>query len=73
MFVVCPHCQGGIFIEEINCRIFRHAVYKETNEPICPHAPQEECVRLVESGKVYGCGKPFRLDEKDKPVECGYI
>jgi hypothetical protein len=76
MIVQCPHCQDWIFIEAVNCAIFRHAVYKSTLEYIPPHAPKEECDRLIQEGLVYGCAKPFRLEYLENrlvPVICDYI
>lgn len=58
--VACPHCAGTIDIAQLNCGIFRHAVFKSSLEGIPPHTPMAECERLVASGAVYGCGKPFR-------------
>lgn len=73
MFCIeCPHCHLLVWIEEINCRIFRHAVYKHNGEPINPHASEEECTMLVAESKVDGCGKPFMLNEQNQPVICGY-
>jgi hypothetical protein len=72
-YVFCPHCQGQVLIEQVNCRIFRHAVYKETGEPINPHATQEECNRLIVEQLIYGCAGPFRLNDQDVPEICGYI
>jgi len=59
----CPHCDMFIQVhkDHINCRIFRHAVYKNTYQPINPHAPKQECDALLEGNHVYGCCKPFRL------------
>lgn len=63
----CPHCFEEILVypNEVNCGIFRHAVFISEGgapgEPIPPHSSKEVCERLVEEGKVYGCGKPFRL------------
>ena len=71
--VICPHCQMFVWIEQVNCRIFRHAVYKENNEPIPPHSSEDECRRLVAENKVWGCGKPFRLSETYEPEICDYI
>lgn len=70
LIIECPHCHESIIIykNEINCRIFRHAVFKN-GEQINPHASKEECERL----DVYGCKKPFRLNEKDEPEICDYI
>ncbi len=59
----CPHCyeQIQIYRAEHNCCIFRHGVYKQTHHQIPPHAPKEECDRLVSAGAIFGCGKPFRV------------
>lgn len=76
--VICPSCQDLVIIykNELNCRIFRHAVYKNSMHPIPPHASKEECDRLAESGEVYGCTKPFRVEgdgEKVFAIACEYI
>jgi len=60
-------------IKDLNCHIFRHAVYKETGEPIPPHAPKEECDRLFDNGLIYGCGKPFRINGNNDIEVCDYI
>ena len=77
LFIECPHCNCITYIEHINCRIFRHAVYKHTNEPIPPHSPQKVCEMLVEEGRVWGCGKPFKLEPQENgefvAVVCDYI
>jgi len=35
----CPHCQDFLFlsISELNSRIYRHGVYKDSLEQIDPH------------------------------------
>ena len=66
----CPHCQEYVFIEEINCGIFRHGFYKTTLMQIPPHLPKVECDQLA--GLIYGCGKPFKI-ENSKIEECDYI
>ena len=71
--VICPHCQLFVWIEQVNCRIFRHAVYKNTGEPIPPHSAESECLRLVTEDKVWGCAKPFRLNSNNEPEICDYI
>lgn len=60
--VTCPHCACQVEISDINCGVFRHAVYK-TSPPqeVHPHAPQHECERLVRENLVHGCAKPFRV------------
>ena len=73
--VVCPHCLVPILIEEVNCRIFRHAIYKN-GEPMSPHAPKTECDEAVTKGFVYGCAGPFYLDISGNQwvaVKCNYI
>ena len=70
----CPHCNDLIIIynNEINCRIFRHAIYKN-GDNVNPHTTKEECDRLVQNGEIYGCGKPFQLDDNNQPFICDYI
>ena len=74
----CPHCNVYIMVEKknINCSIFRHGNYIHNYEPINPHASEQECNQLFTSGKIYGCGKPFKLilDHDNYVAEkCGYI
>ncbi len=62
----CPHCGHLIQVAQadINCQIFRHAAYKATMMQIPPHSSKDLCERLLASGEVYGCGKPFTFDGK---------
>lgn len=60
--IKCPYCSEYIYIEELNCRIFRHGVLKKTNEQINPHSSKEECEKLYINNKIYGCGKPFKIE-----------
>ena len=74
--VKCPNCQVEIIIEEINCRIFRHAVNKATGEQMNPHASKAECDDAVSKDTVYGCAGPFMLDLSGNEwvaVSCDYI
>jgi hypothetical protein len=74
--VQCPHCNGTIIIEELNCKIFRHAILKENGNQINPHAPKEECENYIEKDLIYGCGKPFNVvfkDDKYVAEICDYI
>jgi hypothetical protein len=74
--VLCPHCNSEIIIEEVNCKIFRHGVYKATGEQMHPHAPKDECDKAVTEDTIYGCGKPFcieYIDEKWIAILCDYI
>lgn len=61
MIVICPHCNEDIIIEEINCAIFRHGIFKHNYEQIPPHSPKELCDEWVEKKLIFGCGKPFQL------------
>ena len=63
--VQCPHCQEYIVILEINCAIFRHAIFKNTGEQIDPHSPKNICDQYIKNNEIYGCGKPFRIITKD--------
>lgn len=65
LVVSCPHCNCLVEILELNCRIFRHGVYKENGLQVCPHAPKELCNTLSAESRIHGCGKPFRVVEKD--------
>jgi hypothetical protein len=72
MLVQCPHCKDYVWIEQMNCRIFRHACYLN-GEPIPPHSTKEECDSLVENKLVYGCAKPFQILVTGEVVICEYI
>ena len=79
----CVHCNGPVIVmkSELNCKIFRHGVYKDTFKQVDPHASKELCDRLALEGKIYGCGKPLQLVSvkdglsgiKVTVVDCGYI
>ena len=75
-FIICPHCFIMIEVVELNCKIFRCGIYKESGEQINPHLPKNECDRLVNTGEIYGCGKPFQIMNENPPylvVKCDYI
>jgi hypothetical protein len=65
--VKCPHCDEYITVEEkdLNCRIFRHAVYRHNMQPIHPHASKQTCQDLIQSGSIWGCGGPFKIINKN--------
>ena len=74
--VFCPHCNESIIIEELNCKIFRHGVIIATGEQINPHASKDECDKLINENKIYGCGKPFKIiinNNKFITIICDYI
>jgi len=72
----CPHCNDTIIVNvnEVNCKIFRHGIYKTSYEQINQHLNKEECDRLYIGEEIYGCGKPFMLDINNMKVNiCDYI
>ena len=74
--VKCPHCGEYIIIEEINCAIFRHGIYKTNFEQINPHLPKKQCDELINKKLIYGCGKPFRIEKNNNlwvGIICDYI
>jgi hypothetical protein len=76
LFVKCPHCECEVEIVELNCRIFRHRVFKESGAQVNPHAPKAECDELFEKNMIYGCGKPFQIIQDSdgfKAIQCDYI
>lgn len=75
-FFSCPHCEGPILVQknEVNCKIFRHAIFKATNEQVNPHLAKEKCDELFKKELIYGCCKPFCLDVENYKVKaCDYI
>jgi hypothetical protein len=77
--VNCPHCNEYIFVylKELNCHIFRHGILKNSNKQMEPHLKKEECDRLFNEKKIYGCGKPFKIklfqNKKYLAEKCEYI
>lgn len=72
-WIKCPHCNISIEIQELNCRIFRCGIFKHNLEQIPPHSPKEFCDKIVEEDEIYGCGKPFKINDKFKIEICDYI
>ena len=73
MIINCPHCNQLIIIIELNCRIFRCGIYKNNFEQINPHSNKSICDELIINNLIYGCGKPFRIDNNNKVLICEYI
>jgi|LakMenEpi03Aug12_release.lakeMendotaPanAssembly.Ray.scaffolds.fasta_scaffold804379_2 hypothetical protein len=72
--VKCPHCSILVEVVELNCRIFRCGIFKETYQQINPHLSKKECDDLVLNNSIYGCGKPFQIPAgSSDPVICDYI
>ena len=76
LIITCPHCNNPVLIEQLNCKIFRHAVLKNTNQQINPRASKDECNKYISNDLVYGCGKPFKIIEYNQQYKaeiCDYI
>lgn len=78
----CPHCLGSVVVQrhEVNCQIFRHAVFKDTGLQVNPHASKAELEHLISQDNIYGCGLPFRLSKETSEIvdwthaeACDYI
>jgi len=71
IIVTCPHCEQMIEIVAVNCAIFRCGEYKVNGQQLPPHLPKEECERLFNMGQIWGCGKPFRLEQRIDSINIG--
>lgn len=75
--VICPYCKEYVIIEQINCAIFRHGIYKQNFIQINPHLSKNECENLISNNLIYGCGKPFKIIKNSEniwiAIECDYI
>jgi len=60
---LCPHCKHSIIVykNDLNCRIFRHAVFKDSCKQVDPHLSKDQCELLYSTDKVFGCAKPFQI------------
>ena len=75
---LCPHCENMVQVSktQLNCKIFRHGIFKHNLKQINPHMKKELCDFLKQKDLIYGCGKPFKLVSKNKKLyveKCGYI
>jgi hypothetical protein len=78
IIIKCPHCNDEIFIflNELNCKIFRHGIYKNNYQQIDSHANKEECDYLKNKDLIIGCGKPFQIifnENKYDVIICDYV
>lgn len=76
LYIVCPNCGFYVEIDQINCGIFRHGVFKNNNQQLNPHASKIICDHVVANDLIYGCGKPFQIvnDGADfVAIKCDYI
>lgn len=76
LIINCPHCKEPVIIEELNCKIFRHAIFKNSGLQINPHSSKLECDNYLKNNLIFGCGKPFRIIEIENIYTteiCDYI
>jgi hypothetical protein len=59
--IICPWCEGGIIIEKINCKIFRHAYMN--GKQINPHLKNADVEKIKD--KIIGCGNQFYYNGKE--------
>jgi hypothetical protein len=59
MLIQCPWCKLFVWIEDIGCGIFSHAVMKNTMKQII--TSKEQCEYLKYNDLIFGCGCQFRL------------
>ena len=71
--IASPNCAIPVFIESINCGIYRCGIFRSNGEPIPPHASQSECNHYIINNLIYGCGSPFKYDGVSQPIICDYI
>ena len=71
--VICPHCADQILIEKLNCKIFRHGVFKVNYTQVPPHSSKLKCEEFIKNDLILGCCKPFLINDKKEAVICDYI
>lgn len=73
IFFTCPHpdCHRVLSVHEndTNCRQFVCVGSKQHGTFANPHATQEECTSLIESGEWIGCGCAFTLPGDGSPPQ----
>ena len=76
LYIECPQCGYMVEIMQINCGIFRHGVFKSNNKQLNPHSPKDICDQVSNDELIYGCGKPFKLENVNGTyiaTKCDYI
>lgn len=61
MIILCPHCKTQIIIEQMNCGVFIHGVYRKTGKQVPPHLSKTKCKTLITRNLIHGCGTKFRI------------
>ena len=73
MLIECPHCKIMIEIIELRCKIFRCGILRNTFIQINPHLSEIQCNNLMKNDEIYGCSKPFLINENNVVEKCDYI
>ena len=73
MIIECPYCKIMIEILELRCKIFRCGIMKNTFNQIDPHLSEIKCNELIKNNLIYGCSKPFLINEINVVEKCDYI
>ena len=73
--VTCPHCSdlNVVYLNESNCHIFRHGVYKQTLKQIDPHLDKQQCDHLAANNLIYRYGKPFKIVKTTSTTGDAYL
>lgn len=74
----CPHCLELVMVakKELNCCIFRHAIYKNSYDQVNAHLDKRVCEYLTRENLVFGCSKPFKIVYDGlnyEVIKCDYI
>lgn len=76
MNIECPHCNGVVLIEKINCGIFRHGYNIHTKKQINPHESKVKCEEYAQDPNYVGCCKPFSVKQTGNGLivsKCDYV
>ena len=73
MIIECPYCKIMIEILELRCKIFRCGIMKNIFNQIDPHLSEIKCNELIKNNLIYGCSKPFLINEINVVEKCDYI
>jgi len=68
-FITCPYCNGKIEILELNCRIFRHGIFRDTGLQIGQHLKEDFVNELLNQNKIFGCGKQFKINRDNNIIK----
>ena len=69
----CLHFNQLIITVELNCGIFRCGILKSNQAQINPNSYKSICDDFTSNNLIYGCGKQYLIDAKNKALICDYI